>query len=439
MTVDPKDVHETLARSMLVEGYPIVLDLERSQGQWIRDAREDREYLDLMSFHAARPLGFNHPKLREAAYLERLLLAARCKPANADLHTTLYAEFVETFRTKAMGPGQSHLYFVEGGALAVENALKAAFDWKVRKNLSAGRAERDLKVIHFSHAFHGRSGYTLSLTNTSDPRKTQYFPKFDWPRVPSPAVSFPLEGGNLTRAVEAERGALFEIDEAYARHGTDSIACIIIEPIQSEGGDRYFRPEFLRALRKLCDARETLLVFDEVQTGMGATGTMWYYEQLDVWPDIVAFAKKAQTGGFMATERLDDVDSVFKVKSRLGSTFAGNLVDFVRCTRILEIIEEDVLLENVKTQGAYLLGRVTELADSFEQLTNPRGVGTLIAFDVDTTELRDKIVDRAFEEGLLIQASGDQTVRLRPALDIAAQDAELAIDLLEQAVEATLG
>lgn len=419
---------------MLCEGYPFVLDLEKSHGQYLHDALTGKEYLDFFTFYASRPVAFNHPRLREPEYLEKLLLAARTKPSNCDVYTTLFAEFADTFNRLALGPGMKHLFTVEGGALAVENALKTAFDWKARKNLAAGRGENPGRVIHFTHAFHGRSGYTLSLTNTHDPRKTQYFPKFDWPRIPSPAIRFPLEGENLRATEGFEHAALAEIDRVYDNLGQHEIACILIEPMQAEGGDRHFRPEFLAALRKICDERDALLVYDEVQTGMGATGTMWMYEQLGVQPDVVAFAKKAQVGGVMASERIDDVDNVFKVKSRISSTWGGNLVDFVRCTRYLEIIREERLLENVQRQGAHVLSRLEALAASHPQLSAVRGRGLMCAFDAPDTAVRDRIVGKAKDEGLLVLPCGDRTVRLRPALDLSRQDADEGISRLDRAL-----
>ncbi len=438
MSIEPRDVHSTLSRTLLVEGYPIVLDLERSHGQWITDATTGKEYLDFFTFYASRPLGFNHPRLRDPDYLQKLLLAARSKPSNCDMYTTLYAEFAERFEKIALGPGMTHAFFVDGGALAVENALKAAFDWKTRKNLAAGKGDKPGRVIHFTHAFHGRSGYTLSLTNTHDPRKTMYFPKFDWPRIPSPALRFPLTPQSIEETIGFENAALAEIDRAYARYGKEDIACILIEPIQAEGGDRHFRPEFLRALRRICDEREAMLIFDEVQTGMGGTGTMWLYEQLDVRPDIVAFAKKAQTGGVMAGPRIDEVDSVFRVKSRISSTFGGNLVDFVRCARYLEIIRDEKVLENVRTQGEYLLAGITDLVASHPRLSAPRGRGLLIAFDAPETGVRDKIIERAMAEGLIVLPCGDRSVRLRPALDVAREDAMEGLSRLGKAVHAAL-
>ncbi len=436
--VQPTEVHDVLRRSMLVEGYPFVLDLDQSKGQHLHDAITGRDFLDFFCFFASRPLAFNHPKLLEPEYLERLRQAASSKPSNCDVYTTLFADFVETFRSQAMGPGMKYLFFIDGGALAVENALKAAFDWKVRKNLARGIENKGTQVIHFRHAFHGRSGYTLSLTNTSDPRKTMYYPKFDWPRISSPALRFPADAAAIQEVEHAEQEALAEIDRAYDQHG-DDIACIIIEPIQCEGGDRHFRPEFLRALRDICDARETLLIFDEVQTGMGTSGRRWLYELVGVKPDLVAFAKRAQTGGLMAGPRLDEVENVFKVRSRISSTFAGNLVDYVRCTRILEVMHGDGLLQNAARMGDYFLERARGLAAMNRKIDNPRGRGLLIAFDVPDRLARDEIIRVAREEeSLLVLPCGDRTVRLRPALDVTLDDAREGMDRVERAVRKVL-
>ena len=229
-----------------------------------------------------------------------------------------------------------HLFFIEGGALAVENALKAAFDWKARKNLAAGRADAGSQVLHFRDAFHGRSGYTLSLTNT-DPVKIEYFPKFPWPRVEQSGAALPGRRARARRRAP-RRGAVARRDPTRVRASNPhDIAAIIIEPIQAEGGDNHFRPEFLRALRQIADENELLLIFDEVQTGFGTTGRWWCFEHFGVEPDIIAFGKKTQVCGMAATRRLDEVDNVFQVPSRINSTWGGNLVDMVRCRRIIEV------------------------------------------------------------------------------------------------------
>src|SRR5207247_665732 len=225
--------------------------------------------------------------------------AAQVKVSNSDVYSEEYAKFVETFWRVVGLPPLERMLFIEGGALAVENTLKAAMDWKVRKNMAAGRGERGIQILHFRHAFHGRSGYTMSLTNT-DPRKTDLFAKFDWPRVSCPCIDFSLpESKRKADVIEREQKAEREIREFIQQRGID-ICTSTIEPIQGEGGDNHFRAEWLQKLRKICDENDILLIFDEVQCGMGVTGRNWCCEHFDVLPDLVAFGKKAPVRGLMA-------------------------------------------------------------------------------------------------------------------------------------------
>src|SRR5882724_3718318 len=183
-TIPPQQVIAELEGHILVDGFKLVFDLEKSRGSKFVDAASGRELIDLYSFYASQPIGFNHPYFDRPEVKADLLTAAKVKVANADVYTLQFARFVQAFsRVMGLAPLDRY-FFIEGGALAVENALKAAMDWKVRKNLAAGKGERGTEIIHFEQAFHGRSGYTLSLTNT-DPRKTDYFARFPWPRVPA--------------------------------------------------------------------------------------------------------------------------------------------------------------------------------------------------------------------------------------------------------------
>ena len=340
----PESVHEVLGRHMLADGYDMVLDIDRSHGRRLWDSRRGRRVLDMFSFFATAPVGLNHPKMADATFRAKLMRAALANPTNSDIYTTEFAEFVDTFGRLAMPEYLPHAFFVAGGTLAVENALKAAFDWKVRRNFRKGyREERGHQVLHFRHAFHGRSGYTLSLTNTADPRKHQYYAKFDWPRVESPALHFPVDAAELERVATVEAEVAAAIGQAFHER-KDDIACIVIEPIQAEGGDRHFRTEFLRTLRQLADENEAMLVFDEVQSGVGLTGRFWAHEHFDVQPDLVSFGKKMQICGMIAGPRLDEEpENVFRVSSRINSTWGGNLVDMVRSQRYLEIIAEERL------------------------------------------------------------------------------------------------
>jgi L-lysine 6-transaminase len=432
--IPPGEVHDALRRHMLVDGYHLVMDVERSHGPWLYDSRRGREVLDLFTSFATCPLGYNHPRVDTPEFRERILPAAINKLANPDIYTTYLAEFVATFARTVPAPLRDHMFFIEGGTLAVENALKTAFDWKARKNLAAGRPEKGHQVIHFREAFHGRSGYTLSLTNTADPRKTDLFPKFAWPRVGNPKLSFPVTAEVVARVEAAERQTLAEIDRALAEHGHD-VAALIVEPIQGEGGDNHFRPEFLRALRRLADEREFLLVFDEVQTGFATTGRWWCFEHFDVQPDVFAFGKKSQVCGICVSRRVDDVDSVFKVSSRINSTWGGNLADMVRCQRFVEVIEEDDLLANAERVGRHFLDGLRRLEERFPgRVTNARGRGMFLAFDLPDPDAR-RLALRALNEcDVLGLASGERAVRFRPPVVLAADEVDEGLRRIERAL-----
>jgi L-lysine 6-transaminase len=434
--IAPADVHATLARHMLADGYDLVLDLEKSKGRKLYDAKSGRWYLDMFSCFATLPVGINHPKLLGRDFLAQLTRAALVNPTNSDVYTVEMAEFVATFDRLAMPEYMSHVFFVAGGTLGVENALKAAFDWKVRQNFRRGyREEKGHQVIHFRGAFHGRSGYTLSLTNTADPKKHQYFPKFDWPRIEAPALRFPVDAAETERVRRAENESLDAIKNAFAQR-KDDIACILIEPIQAEGGDCHFRPEFLRALRDVAHENRALLVFDEVQSGMGITGRMWAHQHDDVRPDLLAFGKKTQVCGMMAGPMLDEEpDNVFKVSSRINSTWGGNLVDMVRCGRYLEIIEEERLLENAAQVGAHLKRGLESLAaERPDALSNARGRGLMCAIDLADGPARDAVAARAYDLGMVILPCGTRSLRFRPPLDVTAAEVDEALDIVRRAV-----
>ncbi|MCB1198263.1 MAG: L-lysine 6-transaminase, partial [Deltaproteobacteria bacterium] len=353
-----ENVHSTLSKYILADGMNIVWDVEKSHGSYLYDAKSKKEYLDLFSFFASQPIAFNHPKLATVEFKEKMARHSLHRPSLSDVYTNEFAEAVDTFARIAGKNHFSHYFFIEGGALGVENALKAAFDWKVRKNLEAGKGEKGSQIMHLKKAFHGRSGYTLSLTNTADPKKYMYFPKHAWPRITTPAITFPLTPSNQAKVEDLEKKALHEIKQAVANH-PDDIAAFIMEPIQGEGGDNHFRPEFFQAVRELANEHDFLLIFDEVQTGFGLTGKMWAFEHYGITPDLIAFGKKAQIAGCASTGRIDQIqDNVFAQSSRINSTWGGNLLDMFRVQRYLEIIEEDNLVEHAANVGEYLLGQL---------------------------------------------------------------------------------
>ncbi len=429
----------------------VIPDIRRSHGSWLFDAGSGREFLDFKAFFATSAVSYDHPKLLEKEFLEKLAWAGIQKPSLSDMWPQEMADFVEAFRRVAVPEGMKHLFFVEGGGLGVENALKAAFDWKVRLNMAKGLIKNDpqeerrplgTRVIGFEDGFHGRTGYTMSLTHTADPRKYKYFPKFDWFRVTNPKLRFPLTDEARDEAERKEDQALAEISAILKEHPND-IAAIIIEPIQAEGGDNHMRPEFFVTLRQIADENDIMLIYDEVQTGLGTTGKMWCFQHFpaEAAPDMVAFGKKVQLGGMMARgEKLSMVkENVFaplhESKSRLNSTWGGNLVDMVRSTRILEIIEEENLVENAAKMGEVFLSGLRNLTDLFPGLiNNPRGRGLMLAFDAATPDLQGKIWQAFFDEGLLCLTCGKLGVRFRPHLDVTEDDIKKGLDIMTRAL-----
>ncbi|MEY2485717.1 MAG: L-lysine 6-transaminase [Verrucomicrobiota bacterium] len=430
--MDASHVLESLEQHILLDGFRIVIDLEKSRGSYLYDSATGHRLIDLYGFFGSMAVGFNHPYFEEAEVQHDLLRAAKVKVANSDVYSEAYAQFVETFSRVCGMPPLDRYLFIEGGAMAVENCLKAAMDWKVRRNMAAGRGERGTQVLHFRHAFHGRSGYTMSLTNT-DPRKTDLFAKFDWPRVSCPYINFSLPESERERDVaERENKSEAEIRNLL-RDRSNDICAIIVEPIQGEGGDNHFRGEWLKKLRQICDETEVLLIFDEVQCGMGVTGRVWCCQNFGVFPDLLAFGKKAQVCGVMGGPRLDEVkDNAFRLPSRLNSTWGGNFTDMVRSTHLMRIIERENLVTNAGKVGEHFLKQLQQLQGEEPMITGARGRGLFLAFDLPDAKTREEMWKGLFDLGVLTLRSGEQSIRFRPALDVSAEVIDEAIDLMRK-------
>ncbi len=434
--VSPDDVIGELKKHMLVDGFDLVLDLEKSHDYEIMDSRGTKSFKDFFTCFASMPVGFNHPGVTNPAFVDYIGKLALNKPSNSDIYTEAMATFVKTFFRIAVPEWFKYSFFISGGALAVENALKAAFDWKVRKNFAKGiKEEKGHKVLHFREAFHGRSGYTMSLTNT-DPVKVMYYPKFEWPRIDNPKIIFPITDDNLEELIAREDKSIGQAKQAFLDN-KDDIACIIIEPIQGEGGDNHFRPQFLQKLRELADENECLLVFDEVQTGLGITGTYWAHEQLGVKPDIMSFGKKMQICGILAGEKLDEVpDNVFHTSSRINSTWGGNLVDMIRSTRYLEIMEEEDTMNNVRIMGENLKNLLMDLKSEFpDKISNVRGRGLFCAFDLAGKQERNSFRDRCYEKGMIILPCGEKSMRFRPPMNITESQLDDGISIIRDVLK----
>lgn len=437
--ISPSDVHNVLKKHILADGFDIVLDLDKSEGAYLYDSKYDKKYLDFFTFFASNPIGMNHPKLvNDSEFMQKIAHVAAHNPSNSDVYTTQMAEFVETFGRVGIPSYMPYAFFVAGGALAVENALKVAFDWKVQKNFRKGyRQEKGHMILHFEKAFHGRTGYTMSLTNT-EPNKVAYFPKFPWPRVISPNMRYPLTPDNIALTAENEKMAIAQAETFFLQH-KDDIAAIIIEPIQGEGGDNHFTLHFHKELRRLADENEALLIYDEVQTGVGLTGKFWAHEHY-VQPDVLAFGKKAQVCGILAGTRVDDIDTnVFHKSSRINSTWGGNLVDMVRFQRYLEIIEEESLVENAAKVGSHLLSRIQDLESSSDHVKGARGKGLMCAFDMPNTHARNAVISACYDNGLMILPCGTHSIRFRPPLNITADQIDDGMEIIKTSLNEAAG
>ena len=422
--------HQRLAKHILADGLPVVMDLKKSQGSYIVDPNGNK-YLDMFSMFASSPVGYNHPYI--LAHKDQIEQVAINKLALSDIYPEEYADFMDTFERVCIPEKLSYCFFIDGGGLAVENALKASFDWKTRLNKKQGIDKQASQVIHFKQAFHGRTGYTLSLTNTNDPRKYMYFPKFDWPRITNPKMFFPATSESEAKTQALEQQAIQEIQSAIANNPHE-IACIILEPIQSEGGDNHFRKEFLQALRDICDKEEILLIFDEVQTGIAMSGSLWCYQQFDVTPDLIAFGKKTQVCGLLANrEKFDQIEGhVFQESSRINSTFGGNLTDMIRFKLILEIIEKENLVHHAKEMGNYLLEQLIQVAHKKTNINNVRGRGLLVAFDLPDEKSRDNFIQAALQKNMLILGCGEKSIRFRPHLNVKKEDLDRALSIVDE-------
>lgn len=425
-------VKETLGRHILADGFDFVMDYEKSHGSWIVDRLTGKEYLDMFSMFASAAVGYNHPYIVEkASWLGKM---AVYKPTLSDVYLQEYADFMEVFERVAIPKELEYCFFIEGGALAVENALKAAFDWKTRKNWQKDINTEGSVAIHFKQAFHGRSGYTLCLTNTSDPRKYQYFPKFEWPRIINPKINFPITEEGTQETIKNEQLALLHIQEAILSN-PNQVSCIILEPIQAEGGDNHFRDEFFVSLRKICDDNDILLIFDEVQTGIAMTGTMWAFQQSVINPDIIVFGKKTQVCGILANkEKMNEVEHhVFTESSRINSTFGGNFIDLLRFQLVLEIIEQENLVEHSKVAGQFLLDGLKKLEEKFPQdVFASRGKGLMCAFDLKDGETRNWLQGKLYEEGIIILTCGDKSLRFRPHLNVKNEELQLVLNKIDE-------
>jgi 4-aminobutyrate aminotransferase/(S)-3-amino-2-methylpropionate transaminase len=418
-------------------------DAKKSCGNYIVDV-DGNTLLDVYGHIAAVPIGYNHPDLLHAWRSGRFDWCAGWRPS---LGVAAPPEWVDVVGSlmRVAPTGMAHVCTVTTGAEAVENAIKTAFVGFLTRRRggppSAADAERvmvnqqadanRLKVLSFSGGFHGRSLGALSATRSKAIHKLD-FPAFDWPVVDFPANRFPLAENAVANAA-AEARALEEV-EACFRKNPGEIAAILVEPIQGEGGDRFASDDFFRGLRRIATAHGAYLIADEVQTGVGATGSMWAHT---AWgeagrPDISTFSKKMQLGGFYFTKDLMPDQPL-----RIFNTWLGDPIRGAQAEVILEVIERDGLVEATKEAGRLLVDGLAALqARHPGLLSQARGAGTYAAIDAVDAAARGRILAAALQNGVEIGGSGDRTIRFRPALVFGSKHVAELVDRLDAACRA---
>lgn len=417
---------EELGRYVIATPYPFVVDIERSHGMWLATVDGD-ELFDWAGYYGSKLLGHNHPGLYEPSYVQRLVRAANNKVANPDFLTQECLDYYRLLircAPEIMRSDRLEVYVVNSGAEAVENMMK----YLVAHHNQRRRVQGDRRFLYFDKAFHGRTVFALGVTQTIDPVATKDFHGLTSTgniKLPFPSTSD--EASREENLAVMER-SLQQVESALSLMA-DEIVGILVEPIQGAGGHRLALPEFFQGLSRLAHEYGVSLGFDEVQTGLGATGKMWGLDHFDLPfpPDAVATGKKFGNGAVYMREPLEDVGV-------LDSTWGGTLADMVRVVREMEIVESEDLIAKAATNGHHLAQTLRKVLRNHPgKATNVRGFGLYQGFSLDTPERKKAVISQALEEeSLLLLGAGTRTVRTRPNLSVTAEDIDLFSEKLDR-------
>ena len=406
----------------------IYLNPEKSKGSYLYDDNSGRSILDLYCFFSTLPLGYNHSIFSTDEFKNDLLTFGGLKPSTGRILTKLVDDFVTEFHNDVNSGIFNKYFFIHGGGLAVENALKISFDWKRHINQKKGFNidNNKMEVIALEDAFHGITGYGLSLSDNQ--LKCSHYPKFNWPKFKAPYIDFSKKEKNKNEFQEVQNQALNKIDDYIAQRGNQYIASIIIELIQGGGGDNHLGEHYVRGLKNICEKYDILFIIDEVQTGFGVTGKFWCFEHYNVEPDLIAFGKKAQISGVCIGKNIPDIENVINVPGRISPTWNGNISDYIRCKYVMKAYKEYNLIDNAAELGNYIVSSLK----SMNKFLNVRGRGFLIAFDFKNSDDRDRYDQLCFKQGLFLLPMREKTLRMRPNMALTKDDADHALSIISQ-------
>jgi len=367
----------------------------RGEGARIWDD-SGKEYLDFLGGIAVNGVGHCHP---------RVVKALQDQAATLMHMSNLFLTAPQAALAKKLISisDMERVFFCNSGAEANEAAIKIA-----RKNGKVGGSETKFQIVTAHRSFHGRTMATVTATAQ---------PKYQAPFAPM------VPGFNYV--------PLNDIDALTAAVSDDTCA-VLLEPIQGEGGVYAADQAYLEKARELCDKHGALLIFDEVQTGMGRTGKWWAYENYGVVPDIMTLAKSLGGGVPIGACLARGAAATTLVPGDHGSTFAGGPLMTAAALATIEAIEEEHLMANAHAMGAYLKHRLEEprFAGKIEEI---RGMGLILGVELAEPNAR-KVLTAAFYRGLIVNAVGDRTIRLLPPLIITREDVDKAVDILAEVI-----
>jgi len=421
----------------------MMADYHQSIGNWIVDL-DGNKLLDVYAQIASIPVGYNNQELLLATASSEMSSAIVNRPALGNFPQHDWAHILETGILKVAPKGLDQVFTAQSGSDANELAYKAAFMYKRQQQrggpnadftdeeissamLNSAPGAPQLSILSFKSGFHGRLFGSLSTTRSKPIHKLD-IPAFDWPQAPFPVLKYPLDQYTKENSKEEQR-CLDETERLITTWHAPP-AAVVIEPIQSEGGDNHATPAFFRGLRTLTKKHNILMIVDEVQTGVGATGKFWAHDHwnLDTPPDIVTFSKKAQTAGFYYGNN----DLRPNKPYRQFNTWMGDPARALLFRAIIKEIERLDLVNNTAKTGDYLYAGLEQLAQKYpDEIQNLRGKGqgTFIAWD---SPRRDEVLKKGKGVGINIGGSGEHAVRLRPMLVFQRHHADILLDGLEK-------